>query len=69
MLFSPKILPAQNKITNSVKKAAVAKSLKHNKRKRKRDRRSSVRDGVIVKLSYASNRRNGIDRRRLQTSY
>ncbi len=69
MFFNPKILPTQNKIANAAKKTTVGQKAKHDKRKRRTDRRSSVRDGVIVNLSSASNRRNGTDRRKLQTRY
>ena len=34
------------------------------RRKRKHDRRKSVRDGVIVRLSYKHDRRSGRDRRK-----
>jgi hypothetical protein len=34
------------------------------RRKRKQDRRKSVRDGVIVRLSFKHDRRNGRDRRK-----
>ncbi len=66
MIFDPKIVSAQNKITNSHRKTTSGRKLKNEKRKRKTDRRSSVRDGVIVSLSYESNRRKGCDRRKLQ---
>ncbi len=66
MMLNPKIVSAQNKVANSSKKITGQK-LKSDKRKCKRDRRSSVRDGVIVTLSFEHNRRNGIDRRKLQT--
>lgn len=67
MIFDPKIVPAQNKTTKSVKKTTIGNKLKSDKRKRKTDRRSSVRDGVIVSLSYKSDRRKGCDRRKVQT--
>jgi hypothetical protein len=66
MIFNPKIVSAQNQISNSAKKVTGRKS-KSDKRKRRNDRRSSVRDGVIVNLSFESNMRKGSDRRKLQT--
>ncbi len=65
MIFNSKILPVQNKVTNTVKKTTVGRKSKNEKRRRKTDRRSSVRDGVIVSLSSVPNRRKGSDRRKL----
>ncbi len=65
MIFNSKILPVQNKITRTVKKTTVGRKSKSEKRRRKADRRSSVRDGVIVSLSSVANRRKGSDRRKL----
>ena len=67
MIFNPKIVSTQNKVPNSSKRITTGQKLKSDKRKRKRDRRSSVRDGVIVNLSSDHNRRKGFDRRKLQT--
>ncbi len=61
----PAIQPVQNKITNSSAQVSANRKLKNNKRKRKSDRRSSVRDGVVVTLSYENNRRRGFDRRKV----
>jgi len=36
------------------------------KRRNRADRRKSVRDGVVVRLSYQNDRRTGTDRRRTQ---
>ena len=36
------------------------------KRRNRTDRRKSVRDGVVVSLSYQKDRRTGTDRRRTQ---
>ncbi len=69
MIFNPKIASVQNKITNSVQRKTVNRKFKNDKRKRKLDRRSSVRDGVIVNLSFKGNRRKGTDRRKLQAWY
>ena len=66
MISDYKILSAGNKVSifsNKIKDRGKLK--KSNKRKHTRDRRSSVRDGVIVSLSFQSNRRNGSDRRAL----
>ena len=66
MMFNPKILSAQSKATNSANRITPGRKFKNDKRRRTSDRRSSVRDGVIVNLSSESNRRNGFDRRKLQ---
>lgn len=66
MIFDSKILSVQNIRTDAPKKVAGSGKIKVEKRKRKSDRRSSVRDGVIVNLSSESNRRRGVDRRKLQ---
>ncbi len=67
MIFTPKIGSTQNKVANPSKRITTGQKFKSDKRKRKRDRRSSVRDGVIVSLSSEYNRRKGFDRRKLQT--
>lgn len=46
------------------KKKTVTRKLRKDRRKRKEDRRSSVRDGVIVNISTMPNRRRGPDRRK-----
>ncbi len=66
MIFNSKILPAQNNITNSSNRVKAGRKSKNDMRKRKYDRRSGVRDGIIVNLSSNSNRRRGMDRRRVQ---
>lgn len=73
MTFDYKIIPVRNKTIDSIddisgfpgKRKTVSRKLKRDRRKHKNDRRSSVRDGVIVKLSFESSRRKGADRRRL----
>ena len=66
MISNYKRISAGNKVSNFSNKITDRKKLKTgNKRKHTRDRRSSVRDGVIVSLSFQSNRRNGSDRRAL----
>ncbi len=66
MISNYKKIFAGNKISNFSNKITGDRKLKtSNKRKHTRDRRSSVRDGVIVSLSFQSNRRNGSDRRAL----
>ncbi len=70
MISDYKIISAGNKVGNFSNKITDRKKLKkNNKRKRTRDRRSSVRDGVIVSLSFQSNRRKGSDRRALPTPF
>ncbi len=69
MYFNSKILPVQNKVANSSTRVTANRRLKGEKRKRKFDRRRSVRDGVVVSLSYESNRRKGVDRRKAQALY
>jgi hypothetical protein len=66
MIFNPKIVSTQNKVTKPSKRIAAGQKFKSDKRKRKIDRRSGVRDGVIVNLSSEYNRRKGFDRRKLQ---
>ncbi|WP_300457850.1 hypothetical protein [Desulfobacula sp.] len=72
MTFDYKIIPVRNKTIDSIdkingfpgKRKTVSRKLKRDRRKHKNDRRSSVRDGVIVDLSFESSRRKGTDRRR-----
>ncbi len=76
MTFDYKIIPVQNEAIGSPKKVrgfserrkTVSRKLKRDRRRYKADRRSSVRDGVIVDLSFQNNRRKGNDRRRMQIS-
>lgn len=66
-MFNPRILPAQNKV-NAATKVNRKRKQNFDKRKRKSDRRESVRNGVIVSLSSQSDRRSGVDRRSKKTS-
>ncbi len=76
MTFDYKILPVRDeKIGSSHKldgfserRKTVSRRPKRNRRKKINDRRSSIRDGVIVSLSFKNNRRKGIDRRARQFS-
>ncbi len=76
MTFDYKIIPVRNKAIGSAyaikgfaeRRKTVSRKSKRERRRVKKDRRSSIRDGVIVNLSFRSNRRNGIDRRRYQFS-
>jgi len=76
MTFDYKIIPVRNETIGSPykingfseRRKAVSRKLKRDRRKHKEDRRSSIRDGVIVNLSFKSNRRKGTDRRRPQIS-
>ena len=73
MTFDYKIIPVRSKkivSSNEIngfprKRKTVTRKLKKDRRKHKIDRRSSVRDGVIVKLSFQASRRKGPDRRKL----
>jgi hypothetical protein len=76
MTFDYKIIPARNKAIGSPdairgfakRRKTVSRKSKRERRRHKKDRRSSIRDGVIVNLSFRSNKRNGTDRRRYQFS-
>jgi hypothetical protein len=65
-MFNSRIMPLQNK-------AGAAAGVKRkqrtrvDKRKRKFDRRKSVREGIIVNLSSQDDRRSGRDRRRTRS--
>ncbi len=71
MTFDYKIIPVRNETIGSSHKIdgfserrkTVSRKVRRNRRKKLNDRRSSVRDGVIVDLSFKNNRRKGIDRR------
>ncbi|WP_051148481.1 hypothetical protein [Desulfospira joergensenii] len=71
MVFDYKILPIQNEAVDSLReirgfserRKTVTRKLKKDRRRSKTDRRSSVRDGVFVSLSFRNNRRKGGDRR------
>ncbi len=71
MVFDYKILPVRNEVVDSPReiggfsgrRKSVGKKLKRDRRKSSYDRRKDVRDGVIVSLSFKSNRRKIRDRR------
>jgi len=71
MVFDYKLLPIQNEDLEapypirgfSRRRTAVSRKLKRDRRKSSLDRRQGVRDGVIVSLSFKSNRRKIRDRR------
>ncbi len=73
MTFEYKILPVQNKEIDSPykingfskRKKTITRKFKKDRRRHSNDRRSSVRNGVVVNLSFKakSNRRKGSDRR------
>ena len=72
MTFDYKIIPARREaIDNSYRingfserRQTVSRKQKRNRRKQNQDRRSGIRDGVIVSLSSKNNRRKGNDRRK-----
>ncbi len=76
MTFDYKIIPVRNKAIGSTdairgfaeRRKTVSRKSKRERRRHTKDRRSSIRDGVIVSLSFRSNKRTGIDRRRYQFS-
>ena len=76
MTFVYKIIPVRNESIDSPykingfseRRKTVTRKPRRNRRKLKNDRRSSIRDGVIVSLSFKRNRRNGTDRRSPQIS-
>lgn len=73
MTFDYKILPFHNKTVDSPneirgfseRRKAVTRRLRKDRRKSHLDRRKSVRDGVIVVLSFKKNRRKNQDRRKI----
>ncbi len=67
MIMDPKILPVHNEIAGFSKKPAIGRKSKNDRRRRLRDRRKSIRNGVIVRLSSKSDRRNGHERRKTVT--
>lgn len=77
MTFDYKIIPLEKEVLNSPHKIdgfperrkAFLRRFRRDKRTHRIDRRGSVRDGVIVRLSFKGDRRNGTDRRKLQTRY
>ena len=76
MSFDYKIIPVRNEEIDSPyeingyseRRMTVSRKIKRDRRKQKKDRRSSIRDGIIVSLSFKANRRRGIDRRTPQIS-
>jgi hypothetical protein len=71
MVFDYKILPIIKEDIDSPygvhglprRRKTITRKLKRDRRKSSYDRRTSVRDGVIVSLSFQSNRRKMRDRR------
>ena len=76
MTFEYKTIPTRKKDIDSPykvdgfskRKKTVIRKFKRDRRRKRIDRRSSIRDGVIVSLSTKadSNRRIGVDRRKYQ---
>lgn len=66
MISDYKIISVLNKAADFPKRTkAVTRKFGNDRRRQKKDRRSSIRDGVIVNLSFESNKRKGTDRRKL----
>jgi len=76
MTFEYKIIPVRNEAIDppykikdfSERRKTVSRKFKRDRRRHKSDRRSSIRNGVIVSLSFQSNKRNGSDRRKIAIS-
>lgn len=74
MTFDYKIIPVRDEAIDSPykingfpeRRKTISRKLRRDRRKKRIDRRSSIRDGVIVSLSFKSNKRKGTDRRKLQ---
>ena len=74
MTFDYKIIPVRNEEIDSPyeikgfseRRKTVSRKFRRDRRKKNKDRRSSIRDGIIVSLSFKANRRRGTDRRTLQ---
>lgn len=72
MTFEYKIIPVRREnidneytITGfSGRRQTVSRKPKRDRRKQTRDRRSGIREGIIVNLSIKNNRRKGTDRRK-----
>ena len=72
MTFDYKIIPVRREQVDSSRRVdgfsrnrkTVSRRYRKERRKQTLDRRSSIRDGVIVNLSFKNNRRKGTDRRR-----
>ncbi len=77
MVFNYKIIPVKKEILSSstkikgfsTRRKTVTRRFRKDRRRLKLDRRGDVRDGVIVSLSSNSNRRNGVDRRRVAQTF
>ena len=71
MAFDYKIIPVRNEAIESSyeikgfseRRKTVSRKLRRDRRRKKKDRRSSIREGIIVCLSFKNNRRKGTDRR------
>lgn len=71
MTFDYKIIPVRREAIDSSykingfseRRKTVTRKTRRERRKQARDRRSGIRDGVIVNLSSKNNRRKGTDRR------
>jgi hypothetical protein len=76
MVFDYKIIPVRTEIIDSAqeingfseRRKTVSRRFKRDRRKQNKDRRSSIREGIIVSLSFKANRRRGTDRRRTQSA-
>ncbi|OFZ66791.1 MAG: hypothetical protein A2328_05735 [Bdellovibrionales bacterium RIFOXYB2_FULL_36_6] len=76
MTFDYKIIPVRTETIDSLheingfseRRKTVSRKFKRDRRKQDKDRRSSIRDGIIVSLSFKTNRRKGTDRRKSQIS-
>ena len=76
MVFDYKIIPVRTEILDATKeingfserRKTVSRRFKRDRRKQNKDRRSSIREGIIVSLSFKANRRRGTDRRRTQSA-
>ncbi len=76
MTFDYKIIPVHREMIDSPygikgfseRRKTVSRRFKKDRRKHKSDRRRSIREGIVVNLSFKSNRRKGTDRRRCQMS-
>jgi hypothetical protein len=71
MVFDYKILPVRDETIDapyrirgfSERRRTITRKFRRDRRKAKADRRSSVREGIFVDLSFQNNRRKGVDRR------
>ncbi len=71
MVFDYKILPVRDEAIDapyrirgfSERRRTITRKFRRDRRKAKADRRSSVREGIFVELSFKNNRRKGVDRR------